>query len=56
MELAGSTIGWVTADFQKSGTWGDATAASRERGGTRLDPLVARLACVLTEIAGFEYG
>ena len=56
LELAGATIGWKTDDFQKSGTWGDATSASAERGRKRLDPLVERLAAVLTEIASFEIG
>jgi creatinine amidohydrolase/Fe(II)-dependent formamide hydrolase-like protein len=56
LELTGATIGWVTADFQESGTWGDATAASKERGEARLDPLIDRLASVLTEISSFEYG
>ena len=56
LELTGATIGWVTADFQESGTWGNAAAASRERGEARLEPLVGRLAEILTEIASFEYG
>lgn len=54
LELTGATIGWKTSDFQVSGTWGDATAASRERGEARLEPLIERLATILTEIAEFE--
>ena len=56
LELTGATIGWKTADFMRSGTWGDATAASAERGSARLEPLIARLAAILTEIASFEVG
>lgn len=56
LELSGSTIGWKTDDFQESGTWGDATAATAQRGAERLEPLIERLADVLTEISTFEYG
>jgi len=56
LEMTGATIGWKTSDFQPSGTWGDATGATRERGEARLEPLVALLAKVLTEISSFEYG
>ncbi|CUJ37193.1 creatininase family protein [Cognatishimia activa] len=54
LELTGATIGWVTSDFMTSGTWGDATAASLERGEARLGPLIERLTTVLAEIASFE--
>lgn len=54
LELTGATIGWTSADFQTSGTWGDATAATAERGRQRLGPLVDRLASILTEISTFE--
>ena len=56
LEMTGATIGWKTSDFQESGTWGDATSASAERGRKRLEPLVERLAEVLTEIASYEIG
>lgn len=56
LELTGATIGWKTSDFMESGTWGDATAATPERGRARLDPLIDTLAEVLTEIADFEVG
>lgn len=55
LEMAGVTLGWKTSDFQPTGTWGDATAASAERGRLRLNPLINHLARVLTEIAAFEY-
>ena len=56
LELTGATIGWKTADFQPTGTWGDATGATAERGQVRLEPLIDHLAAVLTEISTFEVG
>jgi len=56
LELTGATIGWKTSDFQTSGTWGDATAATVKRGQARLEPLIVRLVNLLTEIATFEVG
>ena len=56
LELTGATIGWKTSDFMASGTWGDATGATAERGQNRLEPLIVRLANVLKEIASFEVG
>lgn len=54
LEAAPATIGWATRDFQSTGTWGDATGASAERGQARLDPLIDALSRVLAEIATFE--
>lgn len=56
LELTSATVGWTSRDFQVSGTWGDAAAATTERGQQRLTPLIDRLAAILTEIAGFEMG
>ncbi|WP_223475889.1 creatininase family protein [Oricola indica] len=56
LEMTGATIGWKTDDFQKTGTWGDATGATAERGAQRLEPLIERLASILTEISTFEVG
>ena len=46
-------VGWLTRDWSETGTFGDATVASAERGQVRLEAMVARLAVVLEEIARF---
>ena len=46
-------VGWLTRDWSPTGTFGDATAASAERGRVRLEAMVAKLASVLDEIARF---
>ena len=55
LEFTGATVAWLTRDFQPTGTWGDATIATAERGRARLEPMIARLAEILTEIAPFEF-
>lgn len=54
LEFSGANVAWLTADFMASGTWGDATVGSAERGRARVDALVPRLAQVLAEISTFE--
>lgn len=55
LELTGATVAWKTSDYQKSGTFGDATAATTERGQARLDQLIPRLAAVLSELVSYEF-
>ena len=54
LTTSGSSVAWLTRDWNASGTWGDATLATAERGQARLEPVVAKLALVLEEIASFE--
>jgi creatinine amidohydrolase len=54
LTTSGSSVAWLTRDWNVTGTWGDATVASAERGQARLEPVVAKLAKVLEEIASFE--
>lgn len=54
LEFGGANVAWLTADFMASGTWGDATVASEERGRARVEAVVPVLARVLAEIARFE--
>jgi creatinine amidohydrolase/Fe(II)-dependent formamide hydrolase-like protein len=46
-------VGWLTRDWSATGTFGDATVASAEKGRARLAVMVDRLAAVLEEIARF---
>jgi creatinine amidohydrolase len=55
LEFTGATVAWLTRDFQKTGTWGDATVATAERGKIRVEKVVERLHEILTEIAEFEF-
>ena len=55
LELTGATVAWLTRDFQPTGTWGDATVATAERGRLRVEKVVERLQEILTDIAGFEF-
>ena len=55
LELTGATVAWLTCDFQPSGTWGDATTATAERGRIRVEKVVERLRDILMEIAEFEF-
>jgi creatinine amidohydrolase len=55
LELTGATVAWLTRDFQPTGTWGDATIATAERGKIRVEKVVERLHEILTEIAEFEF-
>ena len=55
LEFTGATVAWLTRDFQKTGTWGDATVATAERGKIRVEKVVERLGEILTEIAEFEF-
>ncbi|WP_419906234.1 creatininase family protein [Hoeflea sp.] len=50
LENAGATMAWKTSDLQKTGTFGDATGATAERGQARMDILIPKLAAILTEI------
>jgi creatinine amidohydrolase len=54
LEFSGANVAWLTSDFMQSGTWGDATAATVERGRERLAALVPRLVTVLAEISSFN--
>jgi creatinine amidohydrolase len=54
LTTSGSSVAWLTRDWNATGTWGDATVATAERGLARLEPVVAKLALVLEEIASFE--
>ncbi len=54
LENAAATIGWKTSDFQSTGTFGDATGSTAERGRVRLDALIPRLAAILTTIEGWQ--
>ena len=54
LTTSGASVAWLTRDWNASGTWGDATVASAERGRARLEPVVEKLALVLQEIASFE--
>jgi len=54
LENADATIAWKTSDFQKSGTFGDATGATAERGKVRLNLLIQKLIDILIEIVKFE--
>ncbi len=53
LTASAAQVGWLTRDWSASGTFGDATVASAEKGRTRLAVMVDRLAVVLEEIARF---
>jgi creatinine amidohydrolase len=55
LEFTGSTVAWLTRDFQPTGTWGDATVATAARGQIRVEKVVGRLCEILVEIARFEF-
>src|SRR5258706_14631943 len=55
LEFTAATVAWLTRDFQPTGTWGDATAASAERGRLRVEKVVDELTRLLTEIAHFRF-
>ena len=55
LEFTGATVAWLTRDFQKTGTWGDATIATAERGKVRADAVLSALGPILREIAVFEF-
>lgn len=55
LEFKGATVAWLTRDFQPTGTWGDATVATAERGRLRVEAVLQRLADVLPEVAAFEF-
>lgn len=55
LEFTGATVAWLTRDFQPTGTWGDATVATAERGRLRVNCVVDELVEVLTEISTFEF-
>ncbi len=55
LEFTAATVAWLTRDFQPTGTWGDATVASAERGRLRVEKVVDELTRLLTEIAHFRF-
>lgn len=55
LEFTGATVAWLTRDFQPTGTWGDATIATAERGRIRVEKVLEALCGILTEIAEFEF-
>jgi creatinine amidohydrolase/Fe(II)-dependent formamide hydrolase-like protein len=54
LEFGGANLAWITSDWMKSGTWGDATVATAERGQARLDAMLPKLVVLLSEISAFE--
>lgn len=54
LEFTGATVAWLTRDLSATGTLGNATTATAERGRTRLPGVIEALVAVLTEIADFE--
>jgi len=55
LEFTGATVAWLTRDFQRTGTWGDATIATAERGEQRVAALLPALVDILTEISRFNF-
>ncbi len=53
LTASGAGVAWLTRDWSSSGTFGDATMASAERGNARFEPIVARLTEVLEQICTF---
>lgn len=54
LELSAANVAWTSKDLVTSGTFGDARAATAERGRKRIDPMIDKLAAVLAEISTFE--
>ena len=54
LTASGAGVAWLSRDWTTSGTFGDATVASAERGRARLEPMVARLSEVLEQICTFQ--
>jgi creatinine amidohydrolase len=54
LEFTGANVAWLTRDFMASGTWGDATVGTAERGQVRVAALIPQLVRILTEISSFE--
>lgn len=54
LEFSGANVAWLTSDFMQTGTWGDATVATPERGAARIAAIVPRLVTLLAEISAFE--
>lgn len=55
LEPTGATVASPTRDFRPTGTWGDATVATAERGALRVEKVVERLREILIEIVQFEF-
>ena len=55
LEFTGATVAWLTRDFQRTGTWGDARVATAERGRQRIEALLPALVDILTEISRFRF-
>ena len=55
LEFTGSTVAWLTRDFQPTGAWGDATVATAARGQIRVEKVVEQLCEILVEIPTFEF-
>lgn len=54
LEFSAANVAWASRDLTATGTFGDAREASAERGQKRIEPMIATLAAVLTEISAFE--
>jgi creatinine amidohydrolase len=54
LEFSAANVAWTSRDLTNSGTFGDARHATAERGRQRLEPMIDKLAAVLTEISAFE--
>jgi creatinine amidohydrolase len=54
MTKGNALVAWLTPDWSETGVFGDATQATPERGATRLEACVVKLAEVLEEISRFE--
>lgn len=49
-----ASLGWLTRDWSPSGVWGNAQAASPERGQQRVEAMLERLTEVLEAIVAFQ--
>lgn len=54
LEFSAANVAWASRDLTATGTFGDARQASAERGWRRIEPMIAKLSAVLTEISTFE--
>jgi creatinine amidohydrolase len=55
LEFSGATFAWTSRDLSPSGTFGDATLASVERGEQRLAALIPALAAALEAATRFDF-
>lgn len=54
LEFSAANVAWASRDLVSTGTFGDATQSTPERGKQRLDPMIENLTAALTEISTFE--